>query len=156
MKRVSIAVASNMRWVVCAMLFLATVISYINRQTVAIVAPMLAAQFHLNNEQIGRILSSFLVAYTFGQLVAGRIFDRIGSRAGFALSIGVWSLANVLTAVANSLAGFVSLRFLLGSGESGNFPGGVKTVSDWFPAHERSLAGGLFASGASIGAIVAG
>src|SRR5215472_15236184 len=93
MKRLPIAVASNMRWVVCAMLFLATVISYINRQTVAIVAPMLAAQFHLNNEQIGRILSSFLVAYTFGQLVAGRIFDRIGEQSRRlcepALSIGL-------------------------------------------------------------------
>jgi ACS family hexuronate transporter-like MFS transporter len=156
MKCFPIAGTSNMRWIVCAMLFLATIISYINRQAVAIVAPMLAAQFHLNNEQIGRILSSFLLAYTFGQLIAGRIFDRIGSRAGFALSIGVWSLANVLTAAANSLAAFVSLRFVLGAGESGNFPGGVKTVSEWFPASERSLAGGLFASGASIGAIVAG
>jgi ACS family hexuronate transporter-like MFS transporter len=79
-----------MRWAVCAMLFLATVISYINRQTVAIVAPVLADQFHLTNEQIGRILSSFLAAYTFGQPVAGRIFDWIGSRVGFAISIGVW------------------------------------------------------------------
>src|SRR5690349_14845042 len=112
--------APHMRWVVCAMLLLATVISYINRQTVAIVAPVIAQEFHLNNEQIGRILSSFLLAYTFGQLVAGRMFDRIGSRVGFALSIGVWSLATVLTAAVNTLAGFVSLRFFLGAGESGN------------------------------------
>jgi ACS family hexuronate transporter-like MFS transporter len=132
------------------------VISYINRQTVAIVAPILAKEFQLDNEQIGRILSSFLLAYTFGQLVVGRLFDRIGTRAGFALSIGVWSLATVLTAAASSLAGFVGLRFLLGAGESGNFPGGVKTITEWFPPHERSLAGGLFASGGSVGAIIAG
>ena len=145
-----------MRWTVCAMLFAATVISYVDRQTVSIVAPALSDQFHLTNEQIGRMLSAFLLAYTFGQLGAGRFFDWIGSRAGFAISIGLWSAANVLTATVTRFGGFVFFRFLLGAGESGNFPGGVKAIAEWFPPEERAFAGGLFTSGASVGAIVAG
>ena len=145
-----------MRWTVCAMLFAATVISYVDRQTISIVAPALSDQFHLTNEQIGRMLSAFLLAYTFGQLGAGRFFDWIGSRTGFAISIGLWSLANILTATVTRFGGFVFFRFLLGAGESGNFPGGVKAIAEWFPPEERAFAGGLFTSGASVGAIVAG
>src|SRR5579862_2195274 len=145
-----------MRWTVCAMLFAATVISYVDRQTISIVAPALSDQFHLTNEQIGRMLSAFLLAYTFGQLGAGRFFDWIGSRIGFTISIGLWSLANILTATVTRFGGFVFFRFLLGAGESGNFPGGVKAIAEWFPPEERAFAGGLFTSGASVGAIVAG
>jgi ACS family hexuronate transporter-like MFS transporter len=137
------------------MLFLATVISYIDRQTMAIAAPAIAKEFNLTNEEVGRILSSFLFAYGVGQLVAGRVLDLIGTRIGLALSIAWWSLANMLTAFVTRPWGFSFLRFMLGVGESGNFPGGVKVVAEWFPARERAFAGGLFTSGGSIGAIVA-
>src|SRR5260370_4502064 len=106
----------KLRWWVCGMLFLASAISYIDRQTVSIVAPLLARDFHLDNEQIGRILSAFLLAYTFGQLLAGRFLDWIGSRRGLAISIGLWSLANALTATVTRFSGFVFFRFLLGLG----------------------------------------
>lgn len=146
----------KLRWCVCGLLFLASGISYIDRQTVSIVAPLLAREFHLDNEQIGRILAAFLLAYTFGQLVAGRVLDWAGSRIGLAISISVWSLANVLTATVSRFFGFIFFRFLLGVGESGNWPGSAKVIAEWFPVKERAFAGGVFNSGASIGAIVAG
>jgi ACS family hexuronate transporter-like MFS transporter len=144
------------RWWVCGMLFTASVIAFIDRQTLSIVAPILATEFRLNNEDVGRILSAFLLSYTVGQLLAGRFFDWIGSRIAFTVSMGVWSLANILTAGAGGFWGLASCRFLLGIGESGNFPGGVKVISEWFPKSERALAGGLFTSGASVGAVLAG
>ena len=146
----------NLRWWVCGLLFLASVISYIDRQTISIAAPAIAKEFSLTNEQLARILSSFLFAYTFGQLLAGRFFDWIGSRRGFAISITVWSAANTLTAWVTRPWGFQYLRFLLGVGESGNFPGGVKVLTEWFQPKDRAFAGGLFNSGASTGAILAG
>src|SRR5207247_1994681 len=126
----------NLRWWICALLFFASVISYIDRQTISIAAPAIAKEFSLSNEQVARILSAFLFAYTFGQLVAGRFFDWIGSRWGFTISISVWSAANTLTAWVTGPWGFQFYRFLLGVGESGNFPGGVKVLTEWFPARE--------------------
>lgn len=146
----------NRRWWVCALLFLATVISYVDRQTISIAAPVIAREFSLSNEQLASILSAFLFAYTFGQLLAGRFFDWIGSRRGFAISVSVWSLANVLTAWVKKPWGFEALRFMLGAGESGNFPGGIKVIAEWFPVKDRAFAGGLFTSGGSVGAILAG
>lgn len=145
----------HLRWWILGLLFLATVISYIDRQTMAIAAPVISKEFNLTNEEVGRILSSFLFAYAIGQLVAGRILDLIGARVGLAISIAWWSLANMLTALVTRPWGFSFLRFMLGVGEAGNFPGGVKVVAEWFPARERAFAGGLFTSGGSIGAIVA-
>jgi ACS family hexuronate transporter-like MFS transporter len=138
------------------MLFAASTVAYIDRQALAVVAPMVSKEYGLSNEQVGRILSAFLMAYTVGQLLAGRFFDRVGSRVGFVVSIGVWSLANALTAAAGGFRGLVACRFALGLGESGNFPGGVKVVGEWFPPQERSFAGGVFTSGASVGAVLAG
>lgn len=146
---------SRKRWWVCGMLFLATVIGYIDRQAMAVAAPVIAREFSLNNEMVGRILAAFLFAYGFGQLAAGRFLDWVGSRLGFALAIGWWSLANCLTATVTRPWGFTLFRFLLGVGESGNFPGGAKLITEWFPPHERAFAGGLFASGGSVGAVVA-
>jgi len=143
------------RWWVCAMLFIATLISYIDRQTMSVAAPVIAREFSLSNEQVARILSSFILAYAFGQLFAGRFLDWTGSRTGFAISIVFWSLANMLTAAVTRPWGFSLFRFLLGLGESGNFPGGAKVVSEWFPPKERALAGGIFTSGASVGAVIA-
>ena len=96
------------------------------------------------------------MSYTFGQPLAGHFFDRVGSRIGFAVSIGVWSLANMLTATVTAFRGFVGCRLALGLGESGNYPGGVKVVGEQFSPQERSFAGGVFTSGASVGAILAG
>ena len=146
----------KVRWWVCGFLFLATVISYIDRQTIAIAGPVIAEEFSLTNEQFARIISAFLFAYTFGQLFAGRFFDWTGTRIGWAICITVWSLANALTALVNRVWGFEFLRFMLGVGESGNFPGGVKVITEWFPPWERAFAGGLFTSGASVGAVLAG
>jgi ACS family hexuronate transporter-like MFS transporter len=144
------------RWWICGMLFCASAIAYIDRQAFSIVAPIVTKEFQLGAEQLGRILAAFLLAYTFGQALAGRFFDWAGSRLAFALSIGVWSLANALTATATGIQGFLGCRFALGLGESGNFPGGVKVVSEWFPPPERSFAGGIFTSGASVGGLLAG
>jgi ACS family hexuronate transporter-like MFS transporter len=138
------------------MLFTASVISYFDRQTLSFVEPMVSKELDLNANQLGQIFSAFLLAYTFGQLVAGRLFDVIGSRVGFALSIGVWSLANTLTALVGGFRGLATCRFVLGLGESGNYPGGARVITEWFPPEERAFATGLFASGASVGAIVAG
>jgi ACS family hexuronate transporter-like MFS transporter len=138
------------------MLFLASAIAYVDRQAFSIVAPIVTEEFDLSGEQLGRILAAFLLAYTFGQLLSGRFFDRVGGRVAFAVSIGVWSLANALTAAASGVAGFASCRFALGLGESGNFPGGVKVLSEWFAPRERTLAGGVFTSGASVGGLLAG
>jgi ACS family hexuronate transporter-like MFS transporter len=138
------------------MLFAASVICYLDRQTLSLVAPLVTKELRLNDEQLGQILAAFLTAYTFGQLAAGRLFDLIGSRIGFALSIGVWSLANTLTSLVGGFWGLASCRFVLGLGESGNFPGGARVITEWFPPEERAFAGGFFASGASIGVIVAG
>ena len=147
---------SRRRWWVCALLFLATAISYVDRQAISIVAPVVMKEFSFDNRTLANILSAFVFAYTFGQLGMGRFFDWVGSRCGFAISIGLWSLANALCALVTQSWGFQVLRFLLGIGESGNFPGGIKVISEWFSAKERPFAGGLFTSGASIGAIVAG
>ncbi len=144
------------RWWICGMLFAATTIAYIDRQTFSFVASTVQKEYGLSNEQVARIFSAFLMSYTFGQPLAGRFFDRVGSRIGFAVSIGVWSLANMLTATVTAFRGFVGCRLALGLGESGNYPGGVKVVGEQFPPQERSFAGGVFTSGASVGAILAG
>src|SRR5215813_13930057 len=117
-------IIQNLRWWILGMLFLATVISYVDRQTMAIAAPVISKEFNLTNEEVGRILSSFLFAYGVGQLLVGRLLDSIGTRVGLAISIAWWSLANVLTAFVTRPWGFSFLRFMLGIGESGNFPGG--------------------------------
>ena len=135
------------RWWVCGMVFAATTIAYIDRQALAFVAPIVAGEYGLSNKQVARMLSAFLMSYTIGQPLAGRFFDWVGSRIGFAVSIGVWSLANMLTATVTGFRGFACCRLALGLGESGNYPGGVKVVGEWFPPEERSFAGGIFTSG---------
>jgi ACS family hexuronate transporter-like MFS transporter len=135
--------------------FLATVINYLDRQTLSVVAPTLREQFHMSNEAYGYVISAFMLAYTISNGISGPLLDRLGTRLGYALCMAVWSTAGVLTAFATgawSLAGF---RFLLGTGEAGNWPAAVKVVAEWFPARERALASGIFNSGAAIGAILA-
>lgn len=142
------------RWVICALLFFATTINYIDRQVLGILAPTLQTEIGWNESQYGAIVSWFTLAYAIGYLGAGRLMDRIGTRLGFSLSVIVWSLSAMAHSLARSVAGFSIARFALGIGESGNFPASIKTVAEWFPARERALATGIFNAGSNIGAII--
>lgn len=142
------------RWVICALLFFATTINYIDRQVLGILAPTLQTDIGWNEAQYGAIVSWFTFAYALGYLGAGRLMDKIGTRLGFSLSVIVWSLSAMAHSLARSVAGFSAARFALGIGESGNFPASIKTVAEWFPAKERALATGIFNAGSNIGAII--
>ena len=140
----------------CALLFLATSINYMDRQVIAILAPILQGKFGWNEEEgYGHIVFAFQLAYMIGLLGVGWFIDRFGLKVGYVLSIAVWSLAACATAVTTTLLGFVAARFVLGLGEAGIFPAATKTVGEWFPRRERSLATGLFNTGTSSGAIIA-
>lgn len=145
----------HFRWIICALLFFATTINYMDRQVIGILAPYLQRIIGWNDIQYGYIVTAFQAAYALGLLVMGRLIDRVGTRMGYALSIAVWSLSAMGHALANSVWGFVAARFMLGLGESGNFPAGIKTVAEWFPRKERALATGLFNAGSNVGAVLA-
>lgn len=147
--------SSRMRWVVLGFAFLATVINYLDRQTLSVMAPVLLAQFHISAETYSQIIFAFMLAYTLMNGVSGRLLDWIGSKAGYALTIAVWSGAEMLHALTSGALSLGIFRFLLGLGEAGNYPAGVKVITEWFPSEKRSLAAGIFNSGASIGAIIA-
>ena len=149
-----LAKVGRYRWVICALLFFATTINYIDRQVLGILAPTLQTEIGWNESQYGAIVSWFTLAYAIGYLGAGRLMDRIGTRLGFSLSVIVWSLSAMAHSLARSVAGFSIARFALGIGESGNFPASIKTVAEWFPARERALATGIFNAGSNIGAII--
>jgi ACS family hexuronate transporter-like MFS transporter len=142
------------RWTICALLFAATTINYIDRQVLGILAPTLSRELGWSESQYGDIVSWFSLAYAFGFLGMGRLLDRIGVRAGFALAIVWWSFAAIGHAFARTAAGFSVARAALGLGESGNFPGAIKATADWFPKKERALATGIFNAGSNVGAIV--
>ncbi len=143
------------RWKICAMLFLATTINFVDRQVLGILAPQLQKEFNWTDSEYGFIVSSFQAAYAIGFLLMGHLLDKIGTRLGAMIAIGFWSMATMMHALVASLFGFAAVRFLLGLGEAGNFPSALKAVSEWFPKKERALATGIFVSGASVGAIVA-
>ena len=145
----------RVRWAICAMLFVATSINYMDRQVIGLLKPTLQNSIGLTEVNYGYIVAAFQVAYAVGLVVAGRLVDRLGTRAGYSLFMGVWSLAGMAHALARSAVGFGIARFFLGLGEAGNFPAAVKTVADRFPQSERSLATGIFNSGANVGAIIA-
>lgn len=145
---------AGLRWWIIGLVFLATVINYIDRQTIAILAPVIRADLHLTNEQYALINAWFLLAYTISQGLSGKIYDRVGTRRGFSLSITVWSIAAMLTALARSITSLSAFRFLLGIGEAGNWPGAAKTSAEWFPIRERALGLAIFNAGASLGAVV--
>ena len=144
----------NLRWRICALLFLANTINYMDRQVLSFLAPLLQTKIGWNEVQYGYIVVAFQAAYAMGLLIVGGIIDRIGVRLGYALTIAVWSLASMSHAIARSALFFGVSRFFLGLGESGNFPAAIKTVAEWFPKKERALATGIFNSGTSIGAIL--
>jgi ACS family hexuronate transporter-like MFS transporter len=144
----------NVRWTICAMLFVATTINYMDRQVLSILKPTLQHSIGLSEQGYGDIVAIFQVAYAVGLLGAGRMIDKLGSRVGYSLIMAVWSLAALAHAAVSTVFGFGVARVALGLGEAGNFPAAIKTVADWFPKRERSLATGIFNSGATAGAII--
>ena len=135
--------------------FWATVINYLDRQTLSVAAPILRDQFHMSNTQYSRVVFAFLLAYTIMNGVSGPLIDRLGTRLGYGLCMAWWSAAALLHGLARGATSLGVYRFLLGIGEAGNWPGGVKVVAEWFPEQERALASGLFNSGSAVGAILA-
>lgn len=144
----------NYRWRVVALLFFATTINYIDRQVLGILAPQLQELFNWSESDYGFIIVAFQAAYAIGLITMGGILDRIGTRAGYVIAMAVWSLAGMLHAAARSVISFASIRFILGLGQSANFPAAVKSVAEWFPKRERALATGLFNAGSNVGAIL--
>jgi len=145
----------HLRWYICALLFLGTTINYIDRGTIAILAPKLQTIFRWSESDYGWIINAFMVAYAIMMVASGGIIDRVGTRAGYALAMGWWSLAAIGHALARGVLSFGLARFMLGAGEAGNFPASIKSVAEWFPKRERALATGIFNSGTAIGAVVA-
>lgn len=146
---------SSYRWTILALLFFATTINYIDRQVLGILAPTLQRELGWSETDYADIVSWFSLMYGVGMIGMGRLLDRVGTRRGFAFAITAWSLAAMGHALARTAAGFSAARAFLGLGESGNFPGAVKTVSEWFPKSERALAVGIFNAGSNVGAVVA-
>jgi ACS family hexuronate transporter-like MFS transporter len=136
-------------------LFASTVINYIDRQTLSVLAPYLKQDQHWTNADYADIAIAFRVAYSLGQALCGRLIDRVGTRHGLTISVTWYSIVSVLTSLANGFGGFAVFRFLLGAGESANWPGASKAVSEWFPKRERGLATALYDSGSSVGGAVA-
>lgn len=148
------AAVSRARWSICALLFFATTISYVDRQVLSLLAPDLGKLIGWNEEQYGYIVTAFNGAYAIGLFFVGRVIDRFGTRRGYASVITLWSFAAIGHALASTVLGFGVARFFLGLVEAGNFPAAIKTVAEWFPRKERALATGLFNSGSNVGAIV--
>lgn len=144
-----------LRWWIGGLLFLSTVINYIDRQTLSVLGPYLKQDFHWKNEDFAWIIIAFRVAYSIGQTLMGRLLDRIGTRRGLSITVAWYSLAAMLTAFSSGLYSFCGFRFLLGLGESANWPGATKAVAEWFPRKERGWAVALFDSGSSIGGVIA-
>jgi ACS family hexuronate transporter-like MFS transporter len=145
----------NLRWWIIGLFFFATIISYIDRQALSVNAPHLRRDLGLSATQYSYLVTAFLAAYTIGPVLAGRLIDTIGTRAGMSLAIVWWSLAAALHAVSSSFATFVALRFSLGLGEAGTLPSTIRTVAEWFPVRERAMATAIFSAGTAIGAVVA-
>ncbi len=142
------------RWVVCALLFFATTVNYIDRQVIGLLKPTLSDEFGWSEQDYADIVFAFQAAYAIGLVSVGRLIDKIGVKWGYGLAVAFWSLAGMAHALAGSVAGFMAARFALGLGEAGNFPAAVKATADWFPKKERALAVGIFNSGSNVGAIV--
>lgn len=143
------------RWLICALLFFAASVNYMDRQVIGLLKPTLQAHFGWTEIGYGNIVLAFQLAYAAGALVIGKLIDRIGTRLGFSLAVLFWSLSAMAHAAATSVLEFAIARFSLGIGESGSFPSSVKAVAEWFPAKERADAIGIFNSGTNLGAIVA-
>ena len=165
----------NYRWTICALLFFATTVNYLDRQVLSLLAPQLSEEFNWSNTDYANITAVFQFVYAISMLFAGRIIDKLGTRAGFTWAIIIWSIGAImhaysiaigsavssimtwvgLAAVPVSIAGFMVSRAVLAFGESGNFPAAIKATAEYFPKKERSLSTGIFNSGANVGAILA-
>lgn len=145
----------HLRWWIAGALFLSTVINYIDRQTLSVLAPYIKAEFQWNNTTFALLIISFRVAYAIGQSVSGRWLDRVGIRRGLPFAVGFYSLTAMATSLASGLTSLSAFRFLLGAGESANWPGAAKTVSEWFPRRESGWAVAIYDSGSAIGGAVA-
>src|SRR5262245_32726625 len=141
----------GLRWLMIALVFLATVINYIDRQTMSVLKTSISDDLGLTNADYAAIQNSFLACYGLSQLVSGRLYDIIGTRRGFTFSIVVWSLAALAHATARTAGMFSVFRAVLGFGEAGNWPGAAKVVGEWFPVRERALGMGIFNTGAAVG-----
>lgn len=150
----SIPAAGYFRWIICALLFFAATVNYIDRQVIGLLKPTLQIQLHWDEIDYSNIVFAFQLAYAVALLVVGRVMDWLGTRKGFSMAVFVWSLAAMAHALVRSVFGFEVARFALGLGESGSFPASIKTVAEWFPKKERALATGIFNSGTNVGAIV--
>ncbi|HVP91077.1 MAG TPA: MFS transporter [Terriglobales bacterium] len=143
------------RWTVCALLFFATTVNYVDRQIIGLLAPLLQKEIGWSELQYSYIVTAFQAAYALGLVAFGRFVDRRGTRLGYAVSVAAWSLAAAAHALARTAFGFGAARAALGAAESGNFPAAIKAVAEWFPRKERALATGIFNSGSNFGAVVA-
>lgn len=142
------------RWQIAILLCLITTINYVDRQAIAVAAPVIVEQFALSNTEFGLITSGFLFAYAIGQLFIGPVVDRFGTKRSFRFAVIAWSIAGILHAAGRGFWSFFSLRALLGITESMNFPAAVKAVAEWFPRSERSLAVGIVTMGPGLGALI--
>jgi MFS transporter, ACS family, hexuronate transporter len=145
----------NYRWTVCALIFFATTINYLDRQVIGILKPLLESDLKIGELQYGNIVTVFQLFYGVSMLLAGRLIDKFGTKIGYGVSVLLWSIAAMGHALAKGVVGFGFWRALLGMSESGNFPAAIKTIAEWFPKKERALATGIFNSGTNVGAIVA-
>src|SRR5579864_7823234 len=145
----------SLRWWIGGILFASTVINYVDRQTLSLLAPYLKVEFHWTNSDYANLAIAFRVAYSIGQSVFGRLMDRVGTRRGLTLTVIGYSIVSVATSLARGFYSFATFRFLLGAGESANWPAATKAVSEWFPQRERALATAFFDSGSSIGGAIA-
>jgi ACS family hexuronate transporter-like MFS transporter len=145
----------RVRWTICALLFFATTINYVDRQILGLLAPLLQKQIGWNEIQYSAIVTTFQAAYALGLVAFGWAVDRFGTRLGYAFSVAVWSVAAASHALARSVFGFGAARAALGAAEAGNFPSAIKAVAEWFPKRERALATGVFNSGSNFGAVLA-
>jgi ACS family hexuronate transporter-like MFS transporter len=144
----------GLRWLIIGLIGMATVINYIDRSSLAIMWPSISKDLNLTKDHYATIVAAFMIAYGLGQALTGRMFDRVGIRVGFVVSIFVWSMACILHGIARSVFSFSGFRGLLGLSEAGNFSGGTKASGEWFPIRERALAQGIFNTGSSLGAVI--
>ena len=150
----------NYRWVICALLFAATGLNYVDRQTIGFHKPALSAQYGWDQPDYANIVQWFMIAYAFGYVIFGRIIDKVGAKLGYAIAGVIWTVAHLSCAIlgflppALMLTSFMVTQALLGLGQSGNFPAALKAVAEWFPQRERALANGIFNAGSNVGAII--
>jgi ACS family hexuronate transporter-like MFS transporter len=143
------------RWTICALIFFATTVNYLDRQVIGILKPLLESDLGIGEEDYSYIIMTFQLLYAFGMAIAGRLIDKFGTKIGYGVAVIFWSIAAMGHALARGTLSFGFWRGLLGVSESGNFPAAIKTIAEWFPKKERALATGIFNSGTNVGAIVA-